>query len=211
MNLIYHKWDEVPISVYREISGIVEAEGVDDTTKSVQLLAALCGVPEGEIWDLTLPEISALSKQIEWVYSFDFDKKKKPHRLKIAGNDYVVNYEVAKMSIAAYVDFQTYFKDRDKYMGAILTTFVLPKGKKYAEDYDCVELAKTFEAEVPITTYNTLLYFFLLTSLNSIRAMQIYSELALKEVERKTGKTLTQARAKLRKIADTFGLPSLTK
>ena len=84
-------------------------------------------------------------------------------------------------------------------------------GKKYADGYDCAELAKTFEEEIPITTYNTLLYFFLLTSLNSIRAMQIYSELALKQVERETGKTLTEERKKLRKIADTFGLPSLTK
>lgn len=211
MEIIYHKWDEVPIKIWREIRDITEAEGVDDTTRSVQLIAALCGVEEGEIWNLTLPEISRLSNDVKWVWDFDFNKDKKPHKLKVKGEEYVVNYEVAKMSIAAYIDFQQYFKDRDKFMGAILTTFVLPKGKKYADGYDCAELAKTFEEEIPITTYNTLLYFFLLTSLNSIRAMQIYSELALKKVERETGKTLTEERKKLRKIADIFGLPSLTK
>lgn len=210
MNLIYHKWDEVPISVYKEIRDIIEGEG-DDMNKTVSLLAILCGTDDASVWDLTLPEISTLGKSIDWVWKFDFNKEKKPHKLKVAGSDYVINYDVSKMSVAAYVDFQQYFKDRDKYMGAVLTTFVLPKGKKYAEDYDCAELAKKFEAEIPITTYNTLMYFFLLTSLNSIRAMQIYSELSLLEAERKTGMTATAARKRLRKIADTFGLPSLMK
>ena len=210
MNLIYHKWDEVPISVYKEIRDVIEGEG-DDMNKTVSLLAILCGTDESSVWDLTLPEISTLGKSIDWVWKFDFNKEKKSHKLKVAGSDYVINYDVSKMSVAAYVDFQQYFKDRDRYMGAVLTTFVLPKGKKYAEDYDCAELAKKFESEIPITTYNTLMYFFLLTSLNSIRAMQIYSELSLLEAERKTGMTATAARKRLRKIADTFGLPSLMK
>lgn len=191
MELIYHKWDDVPIKIYKEITQIVEGE-LGETEKAVALIAALCGVPEDEVWALSLPEVGSLSRQTAWVWSFDYNKDKKPHKLRVAGGEYVVNYDVSKMSIAAYVDFQTYFKNRDKFMGALLTTFVIPKGHKYADDYDVAELAKIFEAEIPITTYNTLLYFFVLTSLNSIRGTQIYSALMIKKMLKNKNLTETE-------------------
>lgn len=210
MKLLYKGWNEVPIKVYKEIRAIVEDESLEATERSVALLAALCGVDDNEIWALSLPEISQMSTEIGWLNSTDFDKGRKPHKLRISNRDYVVNYEVQKMSIAAYVDFQNYFKDRDNNMGALLTTFVIPKGCRYAEGYDPAELAKTFEAEVPIATYNTLLYFFVLTSLRSIRAMLIYSELEIQKAERENLLT-EEMKEKHRMIADMFGSLLSTK
>lgn len=212
MELIYRKWDEVPIKIYKEITQIVDGDG-DETSKSVALIATLCGVPEEEIWNLSLPEVGSLSRQASWVWDFDFDKDKKPHKLRVAGEEYVVNYDVTKMSIAAYVDFQNYFKDKDRFMGALLTTFVLPKGHKYADDYDVAALAQKFEAEIPITTFNTLLYFFVLTSLNSIRGMQIYSDLMIKKLMKSKSLTkeerekIAEIMEKKRQAEGTFGFP----
>jgi len=213
MNFIYGKWDDVPIAVYKEICGITESDA-SDTEKTVSLIAVLCGVPEDEVWALPLTEVGVLAKSIGWVFNFGFDTAKKPHKLRLPSGEYSVEYDVSKMSIAAYVDFQNYFKDRKRFMGALLTTFVIPKGHKYAEGYDCAVLAKTFENEVPITTYNTLLYFFVLTSLNSIRAMQIYSALMLSKAM-KNG-SLTEAErekimkkmAELKSATDMFGCRS---
>ncbi len=204
MNLKYNSWNQVPISAYKRIRDA--ADITDATERQVALLAALCDVSEDEIWSTSLTEIGLLAGKINWVWEFDYPKDHKIKKLKINDQVYEINYEVGKMSIAAYIDFQNYFKKRDDNMGLLLTTFIVPKGHKYGEGYDPAELAKIFEENVSITVFNTIMYFFVSASLNSIKATAIYCQLMAKETERQTGKPLPkEIQEKLKQMQGLFG------
>lgn len=204
MELKYRNWNQVPISAYKKIKDASEIEDV--TEREVALIAALCDASEEEVWSLSVNEVGSLAKQTNWVWDFSYDQNHKVKSLKIGGEIYEINYEVGKMSIAAYIDFQNYFKDRENNMGLLLTTFILPKGHKYGEGYDPAELAKVFEDNVSITSYNNIYHFFLKASLDSIKATAIYLALIAKETERLTGKALPkEIQEKMEKIAGLYG------
>lgn len=204
MELKYKNWNEVPITVYRRIREASEIE--NPTERQVAIVAALCDATEDEVWNLSVTEAGSLAGRTNWVWDFDFDKSHRIKTLKIDGQVYEINYEVGKMSIAAYVDFQNYYKNRDDNMGLLLTTFIIPKGYKYGEGYDPVELARKFEDNISITAYDNILYFFVRASLDSIKATVIYLELMAKETERLTGTPLPkEIQEKMTQIAVLFG------
>ena len=168
-------WDDITIADYKRICDIVEDTSMDEVSKNVACIAILCGCDEEKIWDLPMYELGMLTAKIGWVKEFNFKPSKRlPHKLSIEGEIYEIVPDLQKVSVAAYVDFQAYCENRRDNMGLILTCFVYPRGKKYAEGYDVQELSDLFERNISIVLWNDISFFLTENWLNFIRASQIY-------------------------------------
>ena len=84
------------------------------------------------------------------------------------------------MTAAQYIDFQNFYKDYQKNFKYIFLCFLIPKGKKYNEGYDLIELADKLYDKIPITVINDIMVFFcnllaaltVSTLISSIREMK---------------------------------------
>ena len=151
IQLKYKNWDEVSIDKYEEI--LQASEQQDDLARTVGILASLTDQTVEDIENMNIEEMSILVKQTGWVNSFDFPKDSKPKTVK-------------DMSVAQYADFQAYFGKTDK-MEVLLSIFIIPKGHKYAEGYDIEELQEKIRKNISIVDSNSIIYFFLKSSLTS--------------------------------------------
>lgn len=171
------KWSDITIADYKKIVEISKREFDSELEKSVGYLSVLSSKPEGELWSLNILELKGLLNEITWLNS-EFTFNKHPFKnIMLNGEKYDVCVDITKFSVAQYADFQIYWDHRTDpdYMAKLMTIFIIPKGKKYNEGYDVVELAETLEQNLSITDYNSICFFFLLDLLNLTKAMALYS------------------------------------
>lgn len=172
------KWSDITINDYRKIIDISNREFDSDLEKSVGYLSVLLSKPEDELWGLNIMELRGLLDKTDWLFNTEFTFNKHPFKhIMLNGEKYDVCVDITKFSVAQYADFQIYWDHRTEpeYMSKLMTIFIIPKGKKYNEGYDVVELADTLEEYLSITDYNSICFFFLLDLLNLTKAMALYS------------------------------------
>ena len=112
---------------------------------------------------------------------------------KINGTEYVLTTNLQEMTVAQYIDYQVYIKNPQQYMQEMLTVFLIPKGKKYNEDYDVAEAAKDM-GNLPIEDAYGI-SFFLTVLLQSLTKVTISSALRKMLKELKKVKDETRRRA----------------
>lgn len=182
IKLKYKAWNEVPIGLYHKISEIC-ARDIEPLDKNIKLISLLSDTPEQEVWNLEMKEAEAVFSQLQWLWKFDFPKNYNGKNLKIDGQTYTVCVDLKNFTISQYIDFQELWptlKEDESVLSSILATFIIPEGHKYNTDYDVHKLAKTFDEHLPITTAQSVLYFFLLSLARSIRATEICYSLMMK-------------------------------
>lgn len=208
MQIKINSWDECPINTYYEIADCLgeDAPAVD---RNIKLLSILCDVDEQRIWELPLGEVGALLDRVSWINSFDFDTRIKPKYIKIAGKEYNIVPDLFDFTVAQYVDFQTYWKDRNHKLAEMLSVFIIPSGKKYNQGYDLLELQKLIGDNVPITTAQSICFFFMMRLANSIRALQIYLDWETERMKKRMTDperiaAVTQAQKKMKSLMEDF-------
>ena len=90
------------------------------------------------------------------------------------------------MTVAQYVDFQTYWLQRDNMkniIGNLLAIFIIPKGKKYNEGYDINQVVNDIMNNIDIMTAEEILFFFLSSYLISIKITLNYLNLKMKMIK----------------------------
>lgn len=183
----YKSWDEVPIKLYRDISEICQRE-CEPLDKNIALISLLSDTPEDDIWSLRMDEVEPLFQEIQWLWSFKFNKNWHGKKIKINGHSYSVSVDLQDFSISQYIDFQELWpklKESDEAYAQILATFIVPEGKKYNKDYDLQETISEIDSFLPITQANSVLNFFLLSLARSIRATEICYTLLMKILQRR--------------------------
>ena len=206
MEIKHKNWNEVSIDMYYRILDITDDDSLSDVEKDLAICALLCDVPEEDIYSLSVIEAGELLDQMRWLAKFDFNQKFKGGAIKIQDEEYWVEVDLHKMTIAQYIDFQTFYKpDRlREYYGNLLACFIVPKGKKYGEGYDVAELSRSLRQNLSIVVANEILFFFLKELQTSIRALQIYLDWLMRRLMRKTQNLEKQAqiRALMDKIEE---------
>lgn len=187
MELKYKNWNEVSINLYYKILDIIEDADLSAVEKDLAICALLCDVSEEEVYNLSVTEANDLISKIQWLSTFEFSQKFKGGSFKISGQEYTIDVDLQHMTIAQYIDFQSFYKPSDlrQYYGNLLACFIIPKGKKYGEGYDVSDLAKQLTENLSIVKANEILFFFLKDCLLSIKASQIYLDYLMRKMMRK--------------------------
>lgn len=181
IELKYKNWNDITIEVYNKIKELKTDENIEDNLLeiNIKLLSILCDVDEDTIGDLPLSEFSALVAQTEFLKQMP--KYTVESEYKIGDKVFDVQTNLRALTTAQFIDFQTLAKDQDNNTANILACFMLPKGKKYGEDYDVLEVAEYLNKNMSIATARSVMFFFILEYQALQKVMLDYSIKELKK------------------------------
>lgn len=188
IELKYKSWKEISINTFNKLKEIRinSNDSLELLDSNIALLSILCDVDEDTIASLTTSEFSTLLSQTTFLSTLP--KVKIQDTYTINGNKYEVFLSLKDMSVAQYIDFQTFYKDQDKYYKELLACFLIPKGKKYGEDYDIQKVIDDIGNHLSIVDANSILFFFVLLFQSLTKATLTYSIRQMKKARKKMNK-----------------------
>ena len=188
IELKYKSWNDISINTFNKLREIKinSNDSLELLDSNIALLSILCDVDEDTIASLTTSEFSTLLSQTTFLSTLP--KVKIQDTYTINGNKYEVFLTLKDMSVAQYIDFQTFYKDQDKYFKELLACFLIPKGKKYGEDYDVQEVIDDIGNHLSIVDANSILFFFVLLYQSLTKATLTYSIRQMKKARKKMNK-----------------------
>lgn len=211
-------YKDLSLKKYLELRNI---DIVDNEPLDIQaeMIAILSDSDVESVLNMPLSEYQKMATQLVFLNETPEPMKKIPNEMTVNGKKYRVLKDAREMTAGAYIDYQNYIKDSDNIehnLPLILSCFVIPKGKKYGEDYDIDDVIHDMEA-LPIETVMGLSAFFLSRSQTLINSTLTYLDWKVKRMEKKEKKTeirekMMEARRKIHSLRDLVqngdGLPS---
>lgn len=194
-------WNDVNIATYYKLRDLAEDIDIDEVEKEVKYIAILYNMEEQEIWNLPLTKVGELRKNIQWLNNSKLNKDFKGGGYTINNKDYYIDKKLDNFTFAQFVDFQTYYGQRDK-EAELLSTVIIPKGKKYGEGYSIDEVIEEIKQYVSIEDYNSIMYYFFVLSLSLSQTTLTYLR-AQRKVEIMRAKItdkLTKAKERIARI-----------
>ena len=161
IELKYKNWKEISINVFQKLQNLNlnnSSDIIDEIDDNVKILSILCDVDEDTIADLEINEYKTLVSQCTFLN--EMPKVKIKDEYWINDKLYQVQYGVQNMTMAQYIDYQTYLKDSSKYTKEIVSCFVIPKGKKYGEGYKISEVVEDIGNYFSIVDALSVCFFF---------------------------------------------------
>lgn len=188
IELKYKSWNDISINTFNKLKEIKinSNDSIELLDSNIALLSILCDVDEDTIADLTTSEFSTLLSQTTFLK--DMPKVKIQEYYKINGKEYQVFLSLKNMTVSQYIDFQTFYKEQEKYFKELLACFIIPKGKKYGDGYDLQEVIDDIGNHLSIVDANSILFFFVLLYQSLTKAMLTYSIQQMKKAKRKMNK-----------------------
>lgn len=182
MDLKYKNWQQITIEIYDKIRDLdVDIKSEEEALDvNVKLLSILCDVSEDEIINLPLTEFTILVGKTDFLKEMPKYTVEQYYEIG-KGRVYEVQMNLREMTTAQFIDFQTLIKNQEKNTANILACFMLPKGKKYAEDYDVIEVAEYLYKNMSIATARSVMFFFILQYQTLQKVMLNYSIKELKK------------------------------
>lgn len=188
---IIDNYRDLPIGMYLDICEIDRRTDIDELHKQVGIISLLSGMAEEDIYDLPIGDYKELAAKTHYL-SHPYDGEVLTAKVySLDGWVLQPVQDFRKITTAQYIDFQTFVKGGESNIVEIISTMLVPKGKKYNQDYDVVELQKSLREHLSVADALSLFAFFFVQyhqlikdSLTSCReeAMKIPD----KEMRRKT-------------------------
>ena len=177
-------YNDLTIGKYQEIQAVLNGEIVDEYATNIQLVSILSDMTEDEVGSMGLTEYKALNQKLVFLTEMPVQKMV-ADKYKIGGFELDTMLAVDKMTVSQYVDYQTFIKEPDKYLVELLSIFLIPKGKKYNEGYDIIEVQKAIRDNLSIVDAMSLSAFFLLWYQSLTKATLTCLTKKLKKMKRK--------------------------
>lgn len=162
-------YNDLTVGKYQEIRLLLNGEVVDEYSTNIQLVSILSDMTEDEVLSLELTQYKALNQKLSFLLQ-EPPKRMIANVYKIGGYELETMLAIDKMSVAQYVDYQTFVKDTDKFLVEMLSIFLIPKGHKYNDGYDIIEVQKAIRDNLSIVDAMSLSAFFLLWSQSLMKA-----------------------------------------
>lgn len=177
-------YNDLTVGKYQEIRVLLNGEVVDEYSTNIQLVSILSDMTEDEVLSLELTQYKALNQKLSFLLQ-EPPKRMIANVYKIGGYELETMLAIDKMSVAQYVDYQTFVKDVDKYLVEMLSIFLIPKGHKYNEGYDIIEVQKAIRDNLSIVDAMSLSAFFLLWYQSLTKATVTYLTKKMKKLKKK--------------------------
>ena len=158
LKLKYNSWLTLPIGAYERIKELIREGGEN---YEAELLSILCGVDIDVIMNLPIRIFSRLIKESSFLLEKpDIKSRLKFKSIVIDGIKYNILTDFKDITTAQYIDFQTFYKDFEKYYCNILACFIIPEGHQYNDGYDAMETAELFREKLSVEVAENACFFF---------------------------------------------------
>ena len=186
---IIDNFNRLTLGLYQEIQAVSSNESLEDIDKQVQILSILTGEAEEEILHLPITEYKELVVKAEFL-NVENIKSISLHpvakRYLVGGFELIPVKDYRKLETGQYIDFQTYAPDLDKYLVEFLSVILVPKGHRYNEGYDLMEVQKAIRQEMSVSDGVSVAGFFLIWCRRSIQDSLNYSKQEAMGIKDKT-------------------------
>jgi hypothetical protein len=169
-------YNTLSVGKYLQIHKVAKDEELTDIDKQVGIIAILADMAEDDVLDLPILEYQELAQQSKFLEKPMNVPKHIATTYTLDGWELVPTTDIRKMTTAQYIDFQTFSKEGEDKLIEVLSCFLIPKGKKYNDDYDILEVQKAIREYLTIPNCLALSAFFLSKFNKSIKGMLIYSK-----------------------------------
>ena len=166
---IIDSYNKLTLGKYMEIQEVSRNESLEDIDKQVQILSILTGVAEEEILHLPLPEYKELVVKSGFLDPENINYHPVAKKYILGKFELIPCRDFRKIETCQYIDFQTYAPELDKYLVEFLSVILVPKGNRYNEGYDILEVQKAIREEMSVSDGVSLAGFFLTWCRKSIR------------------------------------------
>lgn len=177
-------YSKLTIGKYLEVKEIL-SEDMDALEQQASLIAVLNDMETEDVLDLPLGTYNKLLQSLGFLMELPKPRQAPPTKYKIDGIEYDVMLNIQDMTIAQYIDYQTFLKEGDKYIVELLSVFIIPRGHKYSDGYDIADVQKKIREKLSIIDAVTLSAFFLSLSQALISSTVRYSIKRMKRLMRK--------------------------
>lgn len=171
IKLVHGDWKDVSINLFYQIKKIMDAD-LEETDRKIKLLALLMDETEEEFSGRKIGEVQELAEQLNFMQKDPFIKTNDVKTLFINGAEYELRTKLEDYSVAQYVDFQNYIKDGQNNLARMLSTVIIPLGKKYNDGYDIEEVIQNIGDNLSIAHANYIMFFFTKKLVSSIKVTQ---------------------------------------
>ena len=185
MDIIY-SYNKLTLWKYMEIQEISRNESLEDIDKQVQILSILTGVAEEEILHLPIQDYKELVTKSDFLDPENINYHPVAKKYLLGKFELIPCRDFRKIETCQYIDFQTYAPDLDKYLVEFLSVILVPKGHRYNEGYDILEVQKAIREEMSVSDGVSLAGFFFTWCRKSIKDSLNYSKQEAIRIKDKT-------------------------
>ena len=174
---IIQSYRELPIGDYQDILALCKDESLEELDRQVKILSILTKVDEETLLNLPIQEFKVLTSRMGFL---EKDLPTKVTRLeksyKIGKFELVPVTDMRKVITAQYIDFQSFHQAGfEDHFVEILSCLLVPKGKKYNQDYDIIEVQDAIRKDLNVHDAASLYAFFIFSCRESIKDMLTFS------------------------------------
>lgn len=183
MKLKYNSPGDLPLAKYLKTLEIFNDTSLSDLDKNVEILAIYTDTTVDSILKLRPDEVGTyLADMSNAISSYKPSYSKRPKKIKINDQVYKINYNIGNLNMAQYIDFQQIIVKKNylENLPALLSIFIIPKGHKYNDDYDIIELRNVLENNMTLDEALSIIFFLKTKSTGLIKAKLLYYRSMLK-------------------------------
>lgn len=177
-------YNSLTIKKYLDIKEVLEMN-TEEIDKQVSLIAILADMDENDVYNLPLPEFQELNEKTAFLNELPKARNYPKTKYKLGGLELETVLDMRDVTAGQYIDYQTFVKDTDKYLVELLSVFLVPKGKKYNDGYDILEVQNAIRENLSIVEAISMSAFFLMLCESLIKATVQSSIKKLKRMMRK--------------------------
>ena len=183
---IIDNYNRLTLGQYMEIQEISRNESLEDIDKQVQILSILTGVAEDELLHLPIQEYKELVLKSQFLNPDNINYHPIAKKYILGKFELIPCRDFRKIETCQYIDFQTYAPDLDKCLVEFLSVILVPKGHRYNEGYDILEVQKAIREEMSVSDGVSVAAFFLTWCRKSILDSLNYSKQEAMGIKDKT-------------------------
>lgn len=183
---IIDNYNKLTLGKYLEIQEVSRNESLEDIDKQVQILSILTGMAEEEILHLPIMDYKELVAKSAFLNPENISYHPIAKRYLVGGFELIPVKDFRKIETCQYIDFQTYAPDLDKYLVEFLSVILVPKGHRYNEGYDILQVQKAIREEMSVSDGVSIAGFFLTWCRRSIQDSLNYSKQEAMRIKDKT-------------------------
>ena len=183
---IIDNYNRLTLGQYMEIQEISRNESLEDIDKQVQILSILTGVAEDELLHLPIQEYKELVLKSGFLNPDNINYHPIAKKYILGKFELIPCRDFRKIETCQYIDFQTYAPDLDKCLVEFLSVILVPKGHRYNEGYDILEVQKAIREEMSVSDGVSVAAFFLTWCRKSILDSLNYSKREAMGIKDKT-------------------------
>lgn len=174
---IIQSYRELPIGDYQDILALCKDESLEELDRQVKILSILTKVDEDTLLNLPIQEFKVLTSRM------GFLEKDLPTKVTSLADSYRIGKfelvpvtDMRKVITAQYIDFQSFHQAGfEDHFVEILSCLLIPKGMKYNQDYDIIEVQDAIRKDLNVHDAASLYAFFIFSCRESIKDMLTFS------------------------------------